>query len=136
MDFSTVTKIVIPEGEVTKITSGSAVLWQKATTPALPDTEYSGDVEASMEDVIILYVGERISADDYYNLYVILNGSTTDRDTVVSIVDGTITYGDGSTSTDFSASGASESGRYIDSLEIALDSGYFDGDYSWGFDIR
>lgn len=136
-NFADVTSMTIPEGEVIKITVDGTVLWEKVTTPTLPETDYSGEISCDNEDIIVLYVGERIEAEDYANLYIIRKSSTSSADIVYRVDNRKVTYGNGSTvSNGVDIEGVSEGGRYTDSLEINLDSGYFDGEYYWGFDMR
>lgn len=136
-NFADVTSMTIPEGEVIKITSGSTILWEKVTTPTLPDTEYSGTFEAYGEDEVILYAGTRVYEDDYKNLYIIRATPTTDGDIVSRVDNRKVTFGNGNIQTNGIDVGVvAEESAYPDSFRITLGSGYFEGEYYWGFDLR
>lgn len=136
-NFAEVTGMTIPEGEVIKITVDGTVLWEKATTPSLPDTEFSGVVEAYEDEGVYLFAEANIGTD-YTNLYIVRTESTTDADTVYRVDGKKVTYGDGtvvSNGIDVTFCNI-EASRYYDGLLVTVDSGYFDGEYNWGFDKR
>lgn len=136
-NFADVTGMTIPEGEIVKIVSGSTVLWEKATTPTLPETEFSGVVEAYEDEGIYLYAEANIGSD-YTNLYIVRTEPTTDANTVYRVDGKKVTYGDGtvvSNGIDVTFCNL-ESDRYYDGLLVTVDSGYFEGEYEWGFDKR
>lgn len=156
MDFSTVTKIVIPEGEVTKITSGSVVLWQKVTEEEveLPTRDVEGTIETSGEYSVEC---SDSTGSNYTSGYpencIVLRLYTTTTDGVISEVtasssDGsscTIKYYDAASNSTKSTSGDIEtlysgngakigfsidiSGSTTNGADIR-----FDGDYYWGWD--
>ena len=136
-NFAEVTGMTIPEGEVIKITVDGTVLWEKVTTPTLPETEFSGVVEAYEDEGIYLHAEANIGSD-YTNLYIIRTESTTDADTVCRVDGKKVTYGDGTVvSNGIDVTFCSlETDRYYDGLLVTVDSGYFEGEYNWGFDKR
>ena len=137
-NFADVTGMAIPEGEVIKITAGSTVLWEKSTDITLPDTDYSGEIDADMSETVELYAGAEVT-EDIRNLYIIRKTASTDANVVNQISGKNVTVGSGTTY--YSAIQISaieiESSRYYDGIEITLDASttlYFDGEYYWGFD--
>lgn len=137
-NFADVIGMTIPEGEVIKITSGSTVLWEKVTTPSLPDTDFSGEIEADMSETVELYAGAQVT-EDIKNLYIIRKTASTAANVVNQISGKNVTVGSGTTYYTAVQIEAIEieSSRYYDGIEVILDASktlYFDGEYYWGFD--
>ena len=154
MDFSTVTKIVIPEGEVTRIISGSTVLWEKIEPITPPTRDSEGEISVSNETEVechstAVYIG---MTQDAQNCIVLRLTSTytdgiiteaTANDTDSSC---TVKYYDASSGTIQSKSASIEPYHesatgvvtgFIVSVTGVTTNGAnirFDGDYYWGWD--
>ena len=134
MDFSALTALTIPEGEVVKITSGSDVLWEKVTKPVLPSSyDYEGEASANYSHTLEIRFDKEISIPDLDTLYVI-RSATTDPNIIVKVEGKTATLGNGATTSVTVTRVSGSSTRYLAGLNVKSSSYYFDGNYVWGLD--
>lgn len=160
MDFSTVTKIVIPEGEVTKIMSGSTILWQKSSG-GVTDYSYSGSTVADELTYLRCHVselngssdsGENLGFSDDFNGEIVditatRIGTDTSANIISKIENGVVTYydydlGDYAETTYRMLPYNHAGSGYIIGIELHV-RGYggdsepilFDGTYNWSFNV-
>lgn len=154
INFSNVTQVVIPEGEVKRINVGSTVLWEKSEEIVLPTRDATGEINVTQKTIIechskSIYIG--MEADAKNCIVLRLENSSTDgiiteataNDTDSSC---TVKYYDASSGTIKSKSASIEpyhelgSGvvtGFIVSVTGVTTNGAticFDGDYYWGWD--